>query len=266
MKSKIVLAALFSGSVLCSQAQLAAPDTFQIKKKEGLVIQPVRHASLVLNYDKKTIYVDPIGGAEMYEGLPDPDMILITDVNPDHFDIRTLESIHTANAIMVVPQIVASQLPASLIRKQLVVFNEGDKKTLNGIGVAAIARYSLPEAEDAYYVRGRGNGYVLAFAEKSIYISGETDAIPEMKGLRGIDIAFVSMNVPNLMDATKAAETVLEFKPGIVYPYDYRGNDVTVFKTIVNQGDKAIDVRLKNWYPGGAAAIFPGAAAPTVSK
>ena len=146
------------------------------------------------------------------------------------------------------------------------MFNEGDRRMLNGIGVAAIARYSLPESKDAYYVRERGNGYVVGFAGKNIYISGETDAIPEMKELRGIDIAFISMNVPYLMDAKKAAETVLEFKPGIVYPYDYRGRDVSDFKTIVNEGDKAIDVRLKNWYPSSTITSSATTPASTASK
>lgn len=258
MKTKITLAFLFSFSVVFSQAQLTPPDKFQIKKKEELTIQPIKHATLVLSYNNKTVYVDPVGGAEAFEGLADPDMILITDINKDHFDLRTLESIHTANAIIVVPQAVADRLPDMLIRKQLVVFNNGDMRMFNGIGVAAIPMYNLPETDDAYYTRGRGNGYVVGIGGKNIYISGETDAIPEMKELKNIDIAFIAMDLPYTMNAKQAAETVLEFKPGIVYPYDYRGQDVTNFKTMVNEGDKNIDVRLRNWYPSGSVAVLSG--------
>jgi len=256
MKTKTTLAIFFSFTVLVSQAQLTAPDKIPIKKKEELTIQPIKHATLVLSYNNKTIYIDPTGDAEMYEGLPDPDMILITDISKDHFDLRTLESIHTAKAVMVVPEEVAYRLPDGLIKKELVIFKNGDMRMMNGIGVAAIPMYSLPETKDAYYKRGRGNGYVVGIGGKNIYISGETDAIPEMRELKDIDIAFIAMNLPNTMNAKQAAETVLEFKPAIVYPYDYLGQDISNFKTIINEADKNIDVRLRNWYPTGSTAAL----------
>lgn len=251
MKIQTALFVLFSLALQGSFAQLSPADKIPVKKKEDLTIQPVMHASLVLNYNKKTVYVDPAGGAELFEGLPDPDMILITDIGKDHFDIRTLESIHTANAIFIVPQIVADMFPDMLIRKKLVVFNNGDMHLFDGVGVAAIPMYNLPESENAAHVRGQGNGYVVGLGGNNIYVSGETDAIPEMRGLKNINIAFLCMNQPHTMKASEAAETVLQFKPTIVYPYDYEGGDISAFKTIVNDADKTIDVRIRNWYPSG---------------
>lgn len=249
MKIKFILSSIFSCSLLLSQAQLTAPDKLPIKKKEELTIQPIKHATFVISYNNKTIYVDPTGGGDVFEGLNDPDMILITDVSREHYDLKTLESIRTAKAILVVPQAVADKMPDLLIRKKLVVLNNGEAKMLDGIGVAAIPMYNLPESEHAYYTKGRGNGYVVGIAGKNIYISGETDAIPEMRELKNIDIAFVCMNRPNTMNLSEAARGVLDFKPSIVYPYDYLGQDVTEFKTLVNEVDKNIDVRLRNWYP-----------------
>jgi hypothetical protein len=55
------------------------------------------------------------------------------------------------------------------------------------------------------------------------------------------------------MDINQAASAVLEFKPKVVYPYHYRGqgglSDIDGFKKLVNDGNRTIDVRLKNWYP-----------------
>ena len=55
------------------------------------------------------------------------------------------------------------------------------------------------------------------------------------------------------MDINQASSAVLAFKPGIVYPYHYRGkdglSDTEGFKKLVNEGNKTIDIRLKNWYP-----------------
>jgi L-ascorbate metabolism protein UlaG (beta-lactamase superfamily) len=102
------------------------------------------------------------------------------------------------------------------------------------------------------HTKGRGNGYVLSFDDKTIYISGDTSGIKEMRDLRGIDVAFVCMNLPYTMDVEEAAAAVIEFSPKMVYPYHYRGknglSDTKRFKTIVNKGNSAVDVRLRNWY------------------
>jgi L-ascorbate metabolism protein UlaG (beta-lactamase superfamily) len=95
---------------------------------------------------------------------------------------------------------------------------------------------------------------VLSVGGKKIYLSGDTQGIPEMRALTGIDVAFVCMNLPYTMDINEAADAVLAFKPKIVYPYHYRGqngmSDVNAFKNLVQAGNKNIEVRLRNWYPG----------------
>ena len=103
------------------------------------------------------------------------------------------------------------------------------------------------------HTKGRGNGYVLTMGEKNIYISGDTQGIPEMRSLKNIDIAFICMNLPYTMDVQEAADAVLDFEPKIVYPYHYRGkegfSDIQEFKKMVEAKDKNIEVRLRNWYP-----------------
>jgi L-ascorbate metabolism protein UlaG (beta-lactamase superfamily) len=113
--------------------------------------------------------------------------------------------------------------------------------------------YNLPESPTSKHTKGRGNGYILNIGGKLIYISGDTQGIPEMRSLKNIDIAFICMNLPYTMDIKEAADAVLEFKPIIVYPYHYRGkdglSDVNAFKSLVEAGNKNIEVRLRNWYP-----------------
>ena len=113
--------------------------------------------------------------------------------------------------------------------------------------------YNLPEAADSRHTKGRGNGYILTMGGKKIYLSGDTEDIPEMRALKDIDVAFVCMNLPFTMDINQAASAVLEFKPKIVYPYHYRGQgglaDVEGFKKLVNAGNPKIEVRLRSWYP-----------------
>lgn len=236
--------------VATAVAQRPSPD--KIETKAGsLMIQPVFHGSLVLTWNNKTIYIDPYNGAKGYAGLAAPDLILITDIHGDHMDVKTLNAIETSKAKLIVPQAVADQLPENLKSKSVVVSN-GNKITEGGVSISALPMYNLPEGPDSRHTKGRGNGYVLNLGGKMVYISGDTEDIPEMRALKNIDIAFVCMNLPYTMDIDQAASAVLEFKPKIVYPYHYRGqgglNDVEGFKKLVDKGKVSIDVRLRNWY------------------
>lgn len=231
-------------------AQRVKPDVIPATGGE-LTIQPIDHASLVLTAGKSTIYVDPVGGAEKYKGLAAPDLILVTDIHGDHFDAATLKAVKTAKTIIIVPQVVADKIPAE-DKANVVVLKNGDKKKETGIDILAIPMYNLPEGPNTMHTKGRGNGYVLNYGKKNIYISGDTQGIPEMRSLKNIDVAFVCMNLPYTMDVPEAADAVLAFAPKIVYPYHYRGkdgfSDVSKFKSLVDAGNKKIDVRLRDWY------------------
>jgi len=250
MKLKLAFVLMLSAGFFVAQAQQITPIKETVKGGE-LMIQPITHATLVLSYQNKNIYVDPTGGAEAFKGVGPTDVILITDIHGDHFDRKTIEAINTANTILIVPQAVADSLPATINKKNLVILNNGGKTSQVGISILAVPMYNLPTAENAkFHPKGRGNGYILEIGGKRVYISGDTADTPEMRALKNIDIAFVCMNLPYTMNVEGAASGVLAFKPKVVYPYHYRGQDVEVFKKLINEGNKAIDVRLVNWYPG----------------
>ncbi|WAC14084.1 MBL fold metallo-hydrolase [Dyadobacter pollutisoli] len=231
-------------------AQLPVADEFKTSKGP-LKIQPLNHATMALTWNGKTIYADPYGGAKTFEGIATPDLIVITDIHGDHFDVSTLDVLDLSKAVIVAPQAVIDKMSDKLKAKTVAV-NNGQTITKLDISITAIPMYNLPEAADAKHTKGRGNGYVLKFGDKTLYISGDTAGIPEMRALKNIDVAFVCMNLPYTMDVPEAASAVLDFKPKIVYPYHYRGangmSDTEAFKKLVNEGNKSIDVRLRNWY------------------
>jgi L-ascorbate metabolism protein UlaG (beta-lactamase superfamily) len=236
--------------VLTGMAQLSPSDI--IDTKDGpLTIQPINHATLILTINGVTIYADP-SGADYFKGMKAPDLILITDIHGDHFDLKTIDAVKQATTWLVVPQVVADKLPQA-DKAHLVILKNGDQKVVAGISIRAIPMYNLPESPTAMHTKGRGNGYVLRIGGKNIYLSGDTQGIPEMRSLQNIDVAFVCMNLPYTMDVKEAADAVLTFKPKIVYPYHYRGqnglSDVNEFKRLVEAGNKNIEVRLRNWYP-----------------
>ncbi|WP_273567074.1 MBL fold metallo-hydrolase [Maribacter halichondriae] len=217
-----------------------------------LKLIPVEHATAVLEWNGVTIYVDPVGGAEAFDGKNSPDLILITDIHGDHFNLETLEALDTEKAKIMMPQAVADKMPEAFT-PQIDVLNNGDSKERYGITVEAIPMYNLREEALKFHEKGRGNGYVLNMGSERIYFSGDTEDIPEMRALQNIDKAFICMNLPYTMTPESAADAVLEFKPKKVYPYHYRGNpdvsDVEKFKKIVNAGDSNIEVIQLDWYP-----------------
>lgn len=229
------------------------PTADEITTSKGsLTIQPVNHASIVFKWNNQTIYVDPYDDIKLYEGLPAPDFIFITDIHPDHLDLKTLNALDTKKAMIIIPQAAAEKLPDNLKSKSLAVAN-GQTVPVKDITITAIPMYNLPELDDNPHPRGRGNGYVLTLGGKKIYISGDTEDTYEMRHLEKIDVAFVCMNLPYTMAVEQAADAVLEFKPAVVYPYHYRGkdglSDTKAFEKLVNDGNKEIEVRLRNWYP-----------------
>lgn len=234
-----------------SFAQLATADT--IKSNDGnIIIQPITHGTLVLQWNNTTIYVDPYGGAALFKDIAAPDLILITDIHGDHTNMETLKGLNTKKAKFIVPPAVAELLKDDY-SDQVEVIKNGEVSVQGAIFIQALPMYNLPEDETSRHPKGRGNGYFLNLGGKAIYISGDTEDIKEMRELKDIDIAFVCMNLPYTMDINQAADAVLEFKPKIVYPYHYRGkpnvSDTEAFKKLVNASSTEIEVRLKDWYP-----------------
>lgn len=243
----LTLSLVFSTLAFSASAQDVIPA-----KGGDISIKPILHGTVVLEYQDLTIYVDPYGGARKFSGQKPADLVLITDIHGDHHNQETLDGLDLSNAIVVAPQAVADKLPSGKY-KAIEVLGNGQTKTLLDAKIEAIPMYNIPETADSRHPKGRGNGYVVTLGGKQIYLSGDTEDIPEMRSLKKIDVAFVCMNLPFTMDVEQAASAVSEFKPGIVYPYHYRGgeglSDTEKFKSIVNESAPKVDVRLRNWYP-----------------
>lgn len=214
-------------------------------------VYPISHATAVLVWEGTTIYIDPVGNPESFKRFPDPDLILITDIHGDHFSLETLEGLPTGKAKIILPRAVADQMPESF-DPQIDVLDNGQQKERYDIGIAAIPMYNLREEARHFHEKGRGNGYVLERQGVRIYFSGDTEDIPEMRALKDIDMAFVCMNLPYTMTVERAADAVLEFVPAAVYPYHYRGSevsDVGQFASLVTEGNPDIEVVQLDWYP-----------------
>lgn len=212
---------------------------------EVLSFRPIEHATFVIKASNVTIYVDPVGSIDDYEGLSRPDIILITDIHYDHLAPDIVNALKSEETIVIGPKAVIDQLGAGE------VLNNGQSGQYKGINLEAIPMYNLTPERMQFHQKGRGNGYVLTVDEKRIYVSGDTEDIKEMRELKDIDYAFVCMNLPYTMTVEQAASAVLEFRPKVVFPYHYRGkdmvSDIDLFKKLISS-DKEIETRSLKWY------------------
>lgn len=211
-----------------------------------VTINPISHASFVMDTPMGVIYVDPVGEAALYDGLPDPDLILITHEHGDHYNADTLGALMGTSPHLIANPAVGDM--ASAMEPE--VLANGDATTWRGIEIAAIPAYNTTEERLNFHPEGRDNGYVVDLGGFRVYISGDTEDIPEMRALQDIDLAFVCMNLPFTMSAEAAADAVREFAPTAVYPYHYRGRDNGTqdpqeFADMV--GDAA-EVKMGPWY------------------
>ena len=219
----------------------------------AVTVHPVSHASFVMETPAGVVYIDTVGEAAMYAELPPPDLILITHEHGDHYNAETLAAIGGEAPILTNPA-VHDMLPEDLKARATSIAN-GETTEMMGLGIEAIPAYNITEGRLDFHPQGRDNGYVVTVAESRIYISGDTEGVPEMRALQNIDVAFVCMNLPFTMAVEQAADAVAEFAPAVVIPYHYRGRDdgtqdPEAFAQLLADAGAGTEVELHDWYNG----------------
>lgn len=231
-----------------ARAAAHASDIFETAAGP-IKVHPVAHASFVMETPIGTIYTDPVGDAAQYADFPAADLILITHEHGDHYNAETLAALVGENTQIIANPAVFGML-ADDVKTNASAVENGETATFKELKVEAIGAYNTTEERKNFHPQGRDNGYVLNFEGFRVYISGDTEDVPEMRALTDIDLAFVCMNLPFTMDANAAASAVSEFAPTYVYPYHYRGRDggtqdPAEFAKMLS-GDT--EVRMGDWY------------------
>jgi L-ascorbate metabolism protein UlaG (beta-lactamase superfamily) len=240
---KIMLSAILSMS-LCAAPAMAG-NSFEkdtIKTAGGdLIITFIGHGTLMMEYGGKTIHIDPFNRLADYSQLPPADIIFLTHHHRDHLDLEALKHISTNKTVIVMTEKCAEQVENGITMKN------GETRTVGGIEVRAVPAYNLVHRRDngqLFHPKGEGNGYVLTFAEKNVYIAGDTENTPEMKALKNIDYAFLPMNLPYTMTPEMVADAVQAFRPKVLYPYHYGETDTSKVVALL-QNVEGVEVRIR---------------------
>lgn len=210
-------------------------------KNGGLIITFIGHGTLMFEYDSLIIHVDPVGRYADYSKLPKADLILVTHHHGDHLDAMAIEQIVKEGTKIFCNQLSLEKAAGAEVLKN------GDKAVYEGITIENVPAYNLVNKRDngqPFHPKGEGNGYVLTFADKNIYIAGDTEIIPEMKELKNIDVAFLPMNLPYTMTPKMVADAATLFNPKILYPYHFGNTNVNELIELLKD-NKECEIRIR---------------------
>ena len=87
---------------LCLLSAFSSQAADKIKTAKGeLIINPVKHGTVLFHWDGKTVFVDPVGGAAPFKKFGTPDVVLVTDIHGDHFNKDTLTAVVKEKTVVI---------------------------------------------------------------------------------------------------------------------------------------------------------------------
>ncbi len=93
---------------------------------------------------------------------------------------------------------------------------------MRGVHVAAVAAYNTskrdPEGEPFHPREAGWVGYELSVRGERLYHAGDTDVIPEMDSVTGVDVALLPVSGMYMMTAQEAAEAARRIQPRVAVP------------------------------------------------
>jgi len=245
--SVLMLAILMAVAAAAGAEEEFETDTIATSAGE-LQITFIGHASLIVEFGGKTIHIDPCSREADYSGLPKADMVVLTHEHHDHFDMKALKTVSTAETLFVSPESCSADLKAEFgPGENVTVIKNGDVRTVDGLNIEAVPAYNIVHMRGTgqpFHPKGRGNGYVITFGDTRVYIAGDTENTPEMKSLKNIDVAFLPMNLPYTMTPEMVADAARTFRPKILYPYHFGSTDTSKLVELLKDVPK-IEVRIR---------------------
>jgi len=175
------------------------------------------HSGFRISAGRQTIYIDPY---RVPEGAPAADLILVTHGHYDHFSRSDIERVSHRDTWLVGPASVTEEASGRVV--SIAPGETIEPDFLRGVAVSAVAAYntSKRDAEGRlFHPREAGFvGYDLNVRGERLYHAGDTDVIPEMDGVAGVDIALLPVSGTYVMTPEEAAEAARRIQPRLAVP------------------------------------------------
>ncbi len=169
---------------------------------------------------------------------------MITHEHGDHLDIGAINTVKKESTKVVLTKICSNKYEGNAI------LENGDSGEFAGLKIDAVPAYNIKNVRgdgNPYHPKGNGNGYIIHFADKKVYVAGDTENIPEMATLKDVEIAFLPMNLPYTMTPEMVVEAAKLFHPKILYPYHFGKTDTNeLVELIKNQSVTEVRIRKLN--------------------
>jgi L-ascorbate metabolism protein UlaG (beta-lactamase superfamily) len=166
------------------------------------------HSSIRIR-GEKVVYIDPWKLGKTGKA----DVVLISHPHSDHCSPGDVKKILKDETVILATADCAPGLPDDIRAVQ-----PGDEVSLGAIHVTAVPAYNVNKA---FHPKAKGwVGFVITVGGKNIYYAGDTDLIPEMKGLKA-DIMIVPVGGTYTMTAEEAADAVNIVNPEIAVPVHF---------------------------------------------
>jgi L-ascorbate metabolism protein UlaG (beta-lactamase superfamily) len=174
------------------------------------------HAGFRIKVGQAVVYIDPY---RVHDGPP-ADLILVTHGHYDHFSPRDLERLSTKHTIVVGPPAVAERVSGRVL--SVTPGQTVEEELVRGVEVATVAAYNTSKRDqegNVFHPRDAGwVGYNVNVRGERLYHSGDTDVIPEMDSVTGVDVALLPVSGVYVMTAGEAAEAARRIQPRVAVP------------------------------------------------
>ncbi|MFR9602285.1 MAG: MBL fold metallo-hydrolase [Rikenellaceae bacterium] len=203
-----------------------------------------KHASFAISTAHHIIYVDPVMDFAPYGSLPKADLILVTHSHYDHLDAAAIDAVKSVDM-----PIICDKTSADILSREVLMMSHGSEvKPIDGVKVEGVAAYNYTPDRTQFHPQSREDcGYIVTLEGSRIYISGDGENTPEMKGVKGIDVAFLAVNQPYTMTVDQAVDAAKAIGPRIFYPYHVGCVDeVTDVEALKAALSGVCDVRLRD--------------------
>ena len=163
-----------------------------------------------------TVYIDRY---RVPDG-PKADLILVTHGHYDHYSPQDIERLSRDDTRLVAPAAVAERAGGRVT--SIAPGEELELEGLPGVHVAAVAAYNTSKRDREgrlFHPREAGwVGFDLNVRGERLYHSGDTDVIPEMDAVVGVDVALLPVSGVYVMTAGEAAEAARRMQPRLAVP------------------------------------------------